>query len=48
MRYPRACLPVPPVNLEDPLHWGKGKEAIVKTNVVNLNIGDIFNSKQVD
>jgi len=42
-RYPRACLPVPPVNLKDPTKWGKYGEVKVKTNWVNKYVGDIFN-----
>lgn len=42
-RYPRACLPVPAVDLKNPTWWGGEKTVQVKTNWVNKDIGDIFN-----
>jgi len=46
-RYPRACLPVPPVDLKDPTWWGGGEVLKVKTNWVNQQVGDIFNGRTI-
>lgn len=46
-RYPRACLPEPPIDLKDPTWWGEGEVVKVKTNWVNQQVGDIFNGRTI-
>jgi len=46
-RYPRACLPVPPIDLKYPTWWGGNKIVKVKTNWVHKEVGEIFNSRTI-
>ena len=47
-RYPRACLPVPPVDLKDPTRWGKERELSSKTNINHKDVGDLITDEVVD
>ena len=47
-RYPRACLPVPPVDLKDPTHNPYEEKIKVKTNWYNKEEGDIYKWTNVE